>query len=219
MRAILIDWLVDVHLKFKLLPETLFLTVNYIDRYLDRVPVSRKNLQLVGVASMLIACKYEEIYAPEVKDFVFVTDKAYTKEEILDMESKIISALEFKLTATSSNRFLERFLLINESHEKIVSLSKYLIELSLVEYKMLKYIPSLLASAALYLSNKIFKKNQSWSDALAEHTSYTELDLRTCAKDLCLLMQNADKSNLQAVKRKFGTPVHHAVSKIQLEKT
>ena len=83
MRAILVDWLVDVHLKFKLLPETLFLTVNIIDRYLELNQISRQKLQLVGVAAMLISTKYEEIYPPEVRDFEYVTDKAYSREEIL----------------------------------------------------------------------------------------------------------------------------------------
>lgn len=79
MRAILIDWLVEVHLKFKLVPETLYLTVNLIDRYLEKASVMREKLQLVGVTAMLIASKYEEIYAPEVQDFVYITDKAYSK--------------------------------------------------------------------------------------------------------------------------------------------
>lgn len=86
MRAILVDWIIEVHLKFKLLPETLFITVSLIDRYLEQVQIKRTNLQLVGVTAMLIASKYEEIYAPEVKDFVYITDNAYTKDEILQME-------------------------------------------------------------------------------------------------------------------------------------
>lgn len=77
MRAILVDWLIEVHYKFKLLPETLFLTINLIDRFLDKEVIHRTKLQLVGVTAMLIASKYEEIYAPEVKDFVYITDKAY----------------------------------------------------------------------------------------------------------------------------------------------
>ena len=85
MRAILVDWLVEVHLKFKLMPETLYLTVNLIDRFLAKKPVTRKNLQLVGVTAMLIASKYEEIWAPEVRDFVYISDKAYTREQILGM--------------------------------------------------------------------------------------------------------------------------------------
>ena len=74
MRGVLVDWLIEVHLKFKLLPETLYLTINLIDRFLAKEQISRQRLQLVGVTAMLIASKYEEIYPPEIKDFVFVTD-------------------------------------------------------------------------------------------------------------------------------------------------
>lgn len=86
----MVDWIIEVHLKFKLLPETLFLTVSLIDRYLEKVKIMRNNLQLVGVTSMLIASKYEEIYAPEVRDFVYITDNAYKKEEIFEMEHSIL---------------------------------------------------------------------------------------------------------------------------------
>jgi len=79
MRSILIDWLIEVHLKFKLLPETLFITVNILDRYLEKSKVGKSRLQLVGVTALLIASKYEEIYPPELKDFVYITDKAYSK--------------------------------------------------------------------------------------------------------------------------------------------
>lgn len=82
MRAILVDWLVEVHLKFKLVPETLYLTINLIDRYLEREEVSRPKLQLVGVTSLLIASKYEEIYPPELRDLVYICDRAYTKQDV-----------------------------------------------------------------------------------------------------------------------------------------
>jgi len=109
MRAILIDWLIEVHMKFKLLPETLFLTVNLIDRYIENTVIPRTKLQLVGVTAMLIASKYEEIYAPEVRDFVYITDKAYSKEEILKMECSMLATFNFNITFPSSYRFLERF--------------------------------------------------------------------------------------------------------------
>lgn len=79
MRAILIDWLVDVHLKFRLKDETLYVTVQLIDRYLSLHTTTRCKLQLVGVSALFIACKYEEIYPPDLKDFVYITDNAYTK--------------------------------------------------------------------------------------------------------------------------------------------
>ena len=84
MRSILVDWLVEVHLKFKLVPETLYLTVNIIDRYLAKTEVSRPKLQLVGVTALLIASKYEEIYPPELRDLVYICDRAYSKLEVRD---------------------------------------------------------------------------------------------------------------------------------------
>lgn len=108
MRRILVDWLLKVHGKFKLLPETLYLTINIIDRYLSSEKVTRKVLQLIGVTAMHIACKYEEIYPPEASDFVYITDNAYSKKELLDTEYKILKILNFNLTFVSAYRHLER---------------------------------------------------------------------------------------------------------------
>jgi cyclin B len=217
MRAILIDWLIDVHLKFKLLPETLFLTVNIIDRYLEDSQVTRQKLQLVGVTAMLIACKYEEIYAPEINDFVYVTDKAYTREEILDMEGKILAKLKFNLTCPSSYRFLERYAKVHNVDERTLNLAKYLIELAMIEYKMLKYSASNTAVSALYLACKILKK-EAWNNTLARNCEYSESQIRPGAKDLCVLLQNANRTSLQAAKRKFASSKFMEISKIQLDK-
>lgn len=217
MRGILIDWLVDVHLKFKLVPETLYMTVNLIDRYLSLFAVPRTKLQLVGVASMFIASKYEEIYPPELKDFAYVTDKAYTTAEILDMEGKILCALNFKLPHTSSYRFFERYSRVCGFDEKFHSMGRYLLELCLIEYKIQKYKPSLLACAAVYLTNKLYKK-EGWSETMVRNTEYAEQELRTCAKEMCVLLHNSPKSSLQAVRRKFSAPKFFEVAKIQLDK-
>lgn len=106
---------------------------------------------------MLIACKYEEIYPPIVKDFVYITDNAYTKEEILEMERKMLQTLDFDIQITSSFRFLERFSKVAKIDPLIFNLSRYLIELALVNYKTLKFKPSNLAASALYLSLKMTK--------------------------------------------------------------
>ena len=82
MRSILIDWLVDVHYKMKFFPETLYTTVNIVDRFLAKKEVPRRKLQLVGVTSFLIASKYEEIYPPSLYDLVYVCDNAYSKQEV-----------------------------------------------------------------------------------------------------------------------------------------
>lgn len=65
--------------------ETLFLTVNLIDRFLERQTVIRKKLQLVGLTAILLACKYEEVSVPLVEDLLLLSDKAYTRKEVIDM--------------------------------------------------------------------------------------------------------------------------------------
>ncbi|PKI42462.1 hypothetical protein CRG98_037135 [Punica granatum] len=109
MRAVLIDWLVEVSEEYQFVPETLFLSVNYIDRYLSGNPVNRQRLQLLGVTCMMIAAKYEEIYAPDVEEFCYISDGTYCKEEVLRMESHVLSYLKFEMTAPTANCFLRWF--------------------------------------------------------------------------------------------------------------
>ncbi|KAG8083065.1 hypothetical protein GUJ93_ZPchr0014g47684 [Zizania palustris] len=110
MRAILIDWLIEVHYKFELMDETLFLTVNIIDRFLEKQVVPRKKLQLVGVTAMLLACKYEEVSVPVVEDLVLISDRAYTKGQILEMENLILNTLQFNMSVPTPYIFMRRFL-------------------------------------------------------------------------------------------------------------
>merc|ERR1711959_207136 len=137
MRGILVDWLVEVHMKYKLRPETLFLSVTILDRFLARKRVSRKKLQLVGVVSTLIAAKYEEIYPPKISDLVYICDKAYTKDEILEMEIVVLNVLEFQLRVPTAVQFLDRFAKINGCAEQHRHLAQYLVELTLPEIKMI----------------------------------------------------------------------------------
>jgi hypothetical protein len=120
MRAILLDWLVDVHLRFNLRDETLFLSQFIIDSYIVNNQVQRSQLQLLGITAMLIASKYEEIYPPQVplyllfyyfqiKDFIHVTDNAYNNEDVLRMEGQILISLKFDLSQVSSLIFLRKF--------------------------------------------------------------------------------------------------------------
>jgi cyclin B len=205
MRAILIDWLIDVHYKFKLADETLYLTVNIIDRYLESTPITRNRLQLVGVSAMLIASKYEDIYPPEVQDFVNISDKAFTREDVLKMERSILKQLKYSVTVPSCFRFLQMFCKICETSEQHMAFARYFVELALVDYKMLKYSNSMKAAAALYLMHKFKEIKPEWNGEVSKRSKYKEEDLKTCAKDLCCLFQQASRSNLQAVKNKFSS--------------
>lgn len=214
MRGILVDWLVEVHLKYKLKPATLYLAVRLIDRFLERKVISRKRLQLIGVTGMLIAAKYEEIYAPEVRDFVYITDKAYTRDEILEMEILMLNVLEFKLTGPTGVSFLDRFLRVDQADEPRKMLARYLMELTLVDVKFLRYQPSHLAAAALFLANKLHRKHPSWPAPLVRHTRYTETLIKGCAKEICGLLENAERSSLQAVRKKYSLAKFQSVAKI-----
>jgi cyclin B len=139
MRAILIDWLIEVHLKFKLQTETLYITVKIIDMYLEKQLVTKSRLQLVGVTALLIASKYEEIYPPELKDFVFITDRAYSKDDVLEMEFSILSTLSFELTFATPYRFLERYMKLLGNDTNVMNFAQFLIELGLIDIRMIFY--------------------------------------------------------------------------------
>jgi len=205
MRAILIDWLVEVHLKFKLMPETMYLTVNIIDRYLEKKQVIRQKLQLVGVTAMLLASKYEEIYAPEVRDFVYITDKAYTKEQILAMEASMLNTLEFRITVPTSYVFLNRFLKVANAHTdvKLGYFATYLAERMLQEHRMLGYTPSRVAAAAVNIALRTLKGPATWDRKLEHHSGFTQEALRACIKDVEELM-NVQPNSLKAVQKKYA---------------
>eukprot|EP00250_Pteridium_aquilinum_P019460 c24441_g3_i1 orf=47-1519(-) len=212
MRAILIDWLIEVHLKFKLMPETLFLTINLIDRFLACQTVVRKKLQLVGVTAMLLACKYEEIWAPEVQDFVFISDKAYTREQVLDMEKQMLNKLKFNLTVPTPYVFLVRFLKAAGSDSQLEKVAFFLAELCLTEYGMLRYCPSLLAAAAVYTAQQTLKRSPCWSTTLQRHSGYTEMHLRDCATKMVDFHRTASEGNLTVVHKKYSNAKFDSVA-------
>ncbi|NXE13367.1 CCNB2 protein, partial [Lophotis ruficrista] len=108
MRAILVDWLVQVHSRFQLLQETLYMCVAVMDRFLQSHPVPRTRLQLVGVTALFLASKYEEVFSPDVADFVYITDDAYTSSEVRQMEITILKELNFDLGRPLPIHFLRR---------------------------------------------------------------------------------------------------------------
>lgn len=213
MRGILIDWLVDVHKKYKLRAETLFLTVQIIDRYLEVQVVQRSQLQLMGATSLMIAAKFEEVYPPKIKEFEYVTDRAYTRDEILRMEVCILKVLNFNICCPTVMNFLDRYQQANDCSVAHRHLAQYILELSLVEYKMLKYGPSHLAAAAILLSNKLLGR-PSWTPTLARCTQTSEAALKDCAKELCAILENAEANSLQAVRKKFSQLTYHSVAKL-----
>ncbi|XP_021286399.1 G2/mitotic-specific cyclin-2-like isoform X2 [Herrania umbratica] len=204
MRAILIDWLIEVHYKFQLMDETLFLTINLIDRFLEHCTVIRKKLQLVGMTAMLLACKYEEVSVPLVEDFVLISDKAYTRKDVLDMEKLMVNTLQFNMSVPTPYVFVRRFLKAAQYDKKLEFLSFFLIELCLVEYEMLKFPPSLLAAAAIYTAQCSICRFKNWSKTSEWHTKYSEDQLLECSKLMVSYHQKAGSGKLTGVHRKYS---------------
>jgi hypothetical protein len=206
MRAILIDWMVDVHFKFKLLSETMFLCVSIVDRYLAVKPISRNQLQLVGITAMLIAAKYEELFCPEVRDFVYISDNSFSKDEILAQEIQILNTLNFSLTPATPLHFLRRFSKAARSDSVTHTLSKYLAELTLPEYSMLAFKPSTIAAASVYIARAMRQITPYWTPTLEHYTQLSVDGIRQCATMLNDALLRSSTSTLKATRRKFSSP-------------
>ncbi|RZB69038.1 cyclin-A1-4-like isoform X2 [Glycine soja] len=220
MRAILVDWLVEVAEEYRLVPETLYLTVNYLDRYLSGNAMNRQRLQLLGVSCMMIASKYEEICAPQVEEFCYITDNTYLKEEVLQMESAVLNYLKFEMTAPTVKCFLRRFVRA-AAHDvqeipslQLEYLTNFIAELSLLEYSMLSYPPSLVAASVIFLARFIlFPSKKPWNSTLQHYTLYRPSDLCACVKDLHRLCCSSHDSNLPAIRDKYSQHKYKCVAK------
>ncbi|XP_019744363.1 G2/mitotic-specific cyclin-B1 isoform X2 [Hippocampus comes] len=206
MRAILVDWLVQVSLKFRLLQETMYMTVGIIDRFLQDNPVPKKQLQLVGVTAMFLASKYEEMYPPEIMDFALVTDQAYTTAQIRDMEMTILRVLKFQLGRPLPLQFLRRASKIHEVTAEQHTLAKYLLELTMIDYQMVHYPPSMAASAALALTLKLLDAGE-WDATLQHYMDYTADSLVPVMAHIArnVVKVNEGQTKHMAVKDKYST--------------
>jgi len=203
MRAILIDWLIDVHLKYKLIPQTMYIAVNLIDRYLEKNETKRTKLQLVGVTAMFIACKYEEIYPPELKDFVYITDGAYVKADVLNMEYKMLKSLDFNVTFPTQWSIFEIYKKKLDLNEKTFKLAWFLMELCLINYKTLKYKMSVLAASAILIASKtlgVYSSN--W---FLKNVGIEEKNLEECCKEMYDFYVYNSTHSLQAIRKKFSS--------------
>ena len=220
MRAMLIDWIIDVHFKFKLKADTLFLTVWLIDKYLSLKKVKRNKLQLIGVTCMLIACKYEEIYSPEVFDFVYITENSYEKKDIINLELEILVLLEFNVTVPTSNSFYEIISSILCFSVQEFFLGKYLLEMFLLDYRSLKYKPSEIADTICFIivshrrNNDISYLNESANSFIYNYTN-NEMMYKDCSRDICFLLENLDSTQLISVKKKYLTKACHRVGRVK----
>ena len=223
MRSILVDWIIDIHCKFGFTDETLFMTILSIDRYLSVRKISRSKLQLLGVAALMISCKHEEIDLPKADDFIYITDNAYTRNEIFKMENDILHLFKFCLLYPSPIKFYEMLSINFKFSKKQFFMGKYLMETFLIDIKNIKYKASVISCACVYIVMKFFKMN-NYHDSydkkwyLIDETNNIEHSVKECAKDICLFVDNIHKSNYLSTQKKYSKPEYEKVAQLILGK-
>ena len=171
MRAVLMDWIIQVHHRFSLLPETLYLCVNYIDRFLSCKVVSLGKLQLVGATAIFIAAKYEEIDCPSIQEIVYMVDGGYTVDEILKAERFMLSMLQFELGWPGPMSFLRRISKADDYDLESRTLAKYFLEITVMDERFVGSPPSFAAAGAHCLARMMLRKG-TWVSVSA----YNALD-------------------------------------------
>ena len=225
MRCILVDWIIDVHYKFGFTDETLFMSILIIDRYISIRHISRIRFQLLGITAMMLACKHEEINIPKVEDFIYITDNAYTKTEVIDMESDILNAFNYELLYPSPIKFFEILSLKFNFNKLQYLMGKYLMESFLVDLKWINYKPSVISCACIYIVMKFYKMpnyhdaynkkycNLNENDFLRPKFS-NEYDIKECAKHICSFVDNINKTNYLSCKNKYASKENEKISLI-----
>ncbi|KAM3287891.1 hypothetical protein P3S67_021321 [Capsicum chacoense] len=182
--------------------ETLYLTLNLINSFLAVQSVIRKKLQLVGITTLLLACKYEEVFVPVVEDIILISDKAYARKKVLEMKL-MVNALQFNMTVPTTYAFMQQFLKATQSDKKIVSF--FLIELCLVEYEMLRFPPSMLAAATVFTAQCTLGVSRKWNTTCEKHSSYDKNQILKCSKLMVSFHQKTAVGKLTGMHQKYST--------------
>uniref|UniRef100_A0A3B3DZK6 G2/mitotic-specific cyclin-B2 n=2 Tax=Oryzias melastigma TaxID=30732 RepID=A0A3B3DZK6_ORYME len=215
MRAILVDWLVEVQENFELYHETLYLAVKMTDHYLSKASIHREMLQLVGSTAMLIASKFEERSPPCVDDFLYICDDAYKREELISMEASILQTLSFDINIPIPYRFLRRYAKCVSASMDTLTLARYYCEMSLMEMDLVSERGSLLASACLLMA-LVTKDLGGWSPILQFHSGYQASEVAPVVRKLHLMLQAPADDKLRAVRNKYSHKVFFEVATVPL---
>ncbi|XP_033134682.1 cyclin-A2-3 isoform X3 [Brassica rapa] len=202
----------EVSEEYTLVPDTLYLTVYLIDWFLHGNHIERQNLQLLGITCMLIASKYEEICAPRVEEFCLMTDNTYTREQVLEMENQVLAHFSFQIYTPTPKTFLRRFLraaaqassYLSQRRRELEFLASYLTELTLLDYRFLKFLPSVIAASAVFLAKwTLDQSNHPWNLTLEHYTTYKASDLKASVHALQDLQLNTRGCPLSAIRMKY----------------
>ncbi|RKO97505.1 hypothetical protein CXG81DRAFT_15584 [Caulochytrium protostelioides] len=205
MRATLVDWIVQVHDRFRLLPETLFLSVQLMDRFLGQHRVAIPKLQLVGITSLWVASKYEEIQVPTLAHLDYMCDGTYPPSEFVKAESFLLMTLRYELGGPNPLLYLRRIARADVGDARRARhMAKYYLEVALMHLTMLQWRPSRIAAAAMWLAYRALSTAPATPSMLASTLSgYREVDLLPVAEALFDLVRQPEQH--PAIYAKFST--------------
>uniref|UniRef100_F6ZID3 Uncharacterized protein n=1 Tax=Ciona intestinalis TaxID=7719 RepID=F6ZID3_CIOIN len=212
MRSILVDWMVEVQENFELNHETLYLAVKLVDCYLQQVKIKKEKLQLIGATSLLIAAKFDERQAPYLDDFLYICDDAYNKQQMMQMERTLLKTIGFDINIPIAYRFLRRYAKCAKSSMEVLTLARYIMELSLQDISFIGKSASLMAASALWLAFKMKKTNFQWNDTLVYYSSHNEQDIIELAVQLNHMLSSRD-TKLKTIFTKYSHSIFYQVAK------
>ena len=208
-----INVMISYQLELLLHQETLFLSINLFDRYIQKLILEKKNtedLNIIALTCLFIASKYEEIYPPYLQDYLDLYKNKYLKRDIFLKEDEILSKLDFQVLNTSPFLFLKIFCQFDNNYENKQNQkdndtnicfygAQFFLELCLIEPKFCELKPSLQAAICLYLSRKflLYKKNNNnkiWSFDLFFKTNYSEIKIKKHIKIALITINNFFKN-------------------------
>uniref|UniRef100_A0A4X2LBT3 Cyclin-A2 n=1 Tax=Vombatus ursinus TaxID=29139 RepID=A0A4X2LBT3_VOMUR len=214
MRAALVDWLVMAGEEYELQSETLHLAVDYTDRLLSSSLLQGK-LQLVGIAALPLASKFEQSHPPRTAELLHISENAYARKDVLRMEQLLLKGLAFDLAAPTIHQFLAQYFLHQQqANSRVESLAMFLGELSLMDADpYLNYLPSITAGAAFHRALYTVT-GKSWPESLIQKTGYTLESLKPCLMDLHQTSLRAPQQALWSVQEKYKKAKYQGVSLI-----
>lgn len=231
MRSVLVDWMVEVQESFELNHETLYLGVKLVDHYLSKEVIAKEKFQLLGATCLFIAAKFDVSYhfqinyteskffsfvqeriPPSIEDFLYICDDAYLRRDLISFEMEVFKKLGFFVGFAISYRFLRRYARVAKLTMEQLTLARYILEMSLMDYDVTCFEKdSKVAAAALLLASRM--KGLSWSMSLEFYSGYEESDLITLMNKLNDLISCPVKTN-KTVKLKYSHKIFFEVAKI-----
>lgn len=221
MRAVLVDWMVEIQETFELNHETLYLSIKLVDLYLSKTLCSRENLQLLGATALFVSSKFDDRIPPQLSDLEYICSHTYSIQDLKDMEIKLVSSIGFDLGIPLSYRFLRRYARCNRIQLPLLTLARYILELSLMEYSLTSESDSKLASAALYLALRM-SSLPPWNETLEYYSGYKVACFKHLVIELNRLLQCQPRTvmmqTLSTVYNKYSHPIFFEVAKTPLVK-